>query len=468
MPNVRVFGLQLLSVKRLCGLMAGSGLIPLWWLIGNELGEFDIWYVLFAHAVLAIAVASQCVVVYAVWRLFRKMACSGTVVIVFAWICMLLNLNAFGLATLNMPQAMTLTMSGLVAAIAIFSVVISPRGLVFVSRFGVLLVLVAFGSSLSQEISKQFSDPKSQQAFLAGVGSPKRNLYLVSFDALVSLDAYKDIYQKKTPPPWFAYFRDKGFEIVPNALSPADRTLESFGTIFNFGESGNMASMVGRTYNPVYEVFKKSGYQTAFLNETNYFGYARGSLLDYLYPGKLASKTCNFAPEQFLFGACRLFQHKVPGGDGPLTQALLDDFNHFMAKRSEQTPWLTVVYVWYPGHSPMENSYQYDDSTQTAKWSQKFTGKVEASVAVIDQVVGVILKKDPNSVIAVFGDHGSINFRGVELPGSPKVPVDQVLLDGLGVSLAVYPSGACPGRFADRYEVKHIVKDLLQCGALNL
>lgn len=459
--------LSVLSQKRLGCLIAGSGLVPLWWLIGNEPGEFDVWYVLFAHAVLAIAVAAQYGAVYAVWRLTQRTGRSRAVAIIVAWICMLLNLNAFGFATLNVPQTMSLLLAGLVSAMVFLVVAISPRGLLFVSRFGFLLVVVAFGSSLSQEISKFFSAPETQHQFLVSAESPKRNLYLVSFDALVSLKAYKDIYQKKSPPPWLAYFKRKGFDVVPNAIAPADRTLESFGTIFNFGEPGNLASMVGRTYNPVYEFFKQSGFQTAFLNETNYFGYARGSLLDYLYPGKLASKTCSFAPEHFLFGACSLFRHKVPGGDGPLTQALLDNFKNFMDHRGSQTPWLTVVYVWYPGHSPMENSYQYDGSAQTAKWGEKFTGKAEASVAIIDQVVGTILKKDPNSVVAVFGDHGSINFRGVELPGGPKVPKDQVLLDSLGVSLAVYPGGVCPGRFKDLYEVKNIVKDLLQCGALN-
>lgn len=468
MPELGAVDSRLFLSRRRCFLLLlGSALVPLWWLIGNELGEFDIWYILFAHAALVVAVSIQLAALWALWYAAGRYRWAQFLSLAIVFGGMALNLNAFGFSTLDLPYWTALILGGMIALGVLLVVCKKADGLLLVTRFSVLLILLALGTGLFKEFGSKYFERSSEHAFLTTIPAPKKNLYVVSFDALISSEAYIEIYGRQRPPPWFAYFREQGFSVITDAQAPADRTLESFGAIFNFGSSDRLANMVGRTYNPVYAFFKGAGYETAFLNETNYFGYARGSLLDYLYPGKLASKTCNFAPENFLYGACRLFKHKVPGGDGPLTLALLNDFKVFMTDRDVRRPWLTVVYVWYPGHSPMENSYQYDGGAQAEKWSTKFTDKTEASVPVIDQVISPILQKDPNAVIAVFGDHGSINYRGNTLPGAPKVPEHKLELDGVGVSMALYPKGLCQDRFKAGYEIRYLFKDLLACGALD-
>jgi hypothetical protein len=77
------------------------------------------------------------------------------------------------------------------------------------------------------------------------------------------------------------------------------------------------------------------------------------------------------------------------------------------------------------------------------------------------------MSKDHNSVIAVFGDHGSWNYRGVPDTGDSRVSSAMVELDRYGVTFAIYPEEVCSGVFKDRYEIKFLFKDLLNCGALQ-
>ena len=78
-----------------------------------------------------------------------------------------------------------------------------------------------------------------------------------------------------------------------------------------------------------------------------------------------------------------------------------------------------------------------------------------------------IAAKDPNAVIVVFGDHGTLRFRGITadkvFTEKPLVPLHKVLLDQNGVMLAVYPKDFCVNRIGDGFSTKALTENIIAC-----
>jgi hypothetical protein len=88
----------------------------------------------------------------------------------------------------------------------------------------------------------------------------------------------------------------------------------------------------------------------------------------------------------------------------------------------------------------------------------------------VKKTVGYIVAKDPNAVIAVLGDHGSYLFRGDEdtvreqvYSSTPLVPLETVLEDQHGVTLAIYPANFCVNRLAERVATRFLIEDIIDC-----
>lgn len=452
--------LESAELKGLILSLTGFAMVPLWWVIGNQINEFNVYYILFANTVALGSAVIEAVVVYGLIRF-----CKGRKVLVWwllalgSWLILAgVNIWTFGASTLDLKNRYSLFLS-LAIAVICWLVTRSSGGKRLLRYFSISIVGVALINGIWVNYLKPslntYSDGKPS---LASAGTiSKRNIYVLLFDSLVSEDAYRDIYgQDKTP--WSSYLRGNNFNVIDNAKAPGDYTQTSFGTLFNFGSYNAFLRMTGSN-NPVYQYALDNGYKTAFLADNSFFGVSSGPQLNYLYPSGIANSVCFFAPTYFLLGLCNLFKSDA----GINNQPLLRQVESFIDSRDKNNQWLTTIYVWYPGHSPGVDEYTYDSSDKSLEWNSKFVSNANASTYVIDQVVGAILKNDSDPVIFLMGDHGSWNFRGVDKP-SNSVSKDLLEMDKFGISFAVYPKELCSQYFPERYDTKNLFVDARRCG----
>jgi hypothetical protein len=460
LPKIIVFrgfaaAFENIKSKNLYFLISGSAFFPLCWLVINESDDFDFFYVLFALVVAFTVTFFQFIFL----RFLRKIDAQA-----FSWFnrvlfisFVALNIWAFALCALDIRLRYSFLLSYLFAFVWIFS--FSCVALSRARKF--FLISLMFLALTNAIISKYHTlPPKINDDFVkqsSAVGLNK-NVYILVFDSLISSEAYHQIYDSKDPP-WLSYLEKNGFRLIEHVESAGDSTLSSFGVLYNFGLFDQHLSMTGKN-NRVYEYFINSGYKIAMLSDMGYFGSSKTNSLDYLYPSYGYKSLCAFSPPIFLYNACLLLDNNTGNLD---VSHLLHDFDRFLSARSSKKKWFTTVYTWYPGHSPSSNIYQFDGALDTSRWHSTYISSVNSSLPVIDGIVGKVLKHDPNSIILVFGDHGSINFRSVSSNENPTVSENDVYLDRYGVTFAVYPKTLCPDTFRDGYSLKNLFKDFIHC-----
>jgi len=440
--------------------LTGTACVPLWWLILNQLMAFDVATIIFANGVLLFTVVAEILLIIFLCHVVKKFKSKKIMLLMMiSVVCFVAaNIFCFALSTLDIRLRYSLILSILIALV-IFVIYLRNEGKKFLFTFAIALIVISacFATldfmSRSHEV-KQFYD------FDQG---NKKNLYILVFDSLISSNAYKDIYQQQVSP-WESYLDEKGFRVIGNAVAAGDNTLVSFGAVFGFGINSRKIQMTGQN-NPVMRHFKLDGYHNSLYTESSYFGTVRGGSLDYLYPHSLVPMGCSFSPKYFLFNACHLLQFSSTVVSS--TSNMVADFKKQLELRVKSDKNLTVVYTWYPGHSPREADYLYDGGKLTQKWKSKFISKAGKSVPIIDSLVGAIMKNDPNPVIVLFGDHGSWNYRGVADSGNSSLTPDLIKEDKYGVTFAVFPKNTCEPIFVENYQIKNLIKDVLNCGALK-
>jgi hypothetical protein len=449
-----------LNAKLIIYLFSGSALIPLWWIIGNEFREFDLTYIVFSNLIAIAAVAIELALVFVLMALTKKWDLRmqrGLILIIMA-ATITINLFSMGISTLDTRSRYSFIVSA-VLAVALLIMSSGKKGQQFLLGFAFFIVFFSSvnGLFLSQKYDVHSGSQSLSQVRVDAVLN--KNLYVIVFDALVSKNAYNKLYGQDDTP-WSQYLTDSEFTVLENAEAAGPDTLSSFKTIFGWGSYSRSVQMTGLK-NPVYKYFQQHGYKTAFLNSGGYFGSSRTSSLDYFYPMNSAGQTCSFAPKFFLFNACSNISYKVE-----LTE-LLDSVGKHLKDRDSNVKWLTTVYIPYPEHSGLSGEYEFNNAEQASSWKSAFISRVNTALPVIDKVVGEILARDSNSVILVFGDHGSWNFRGIPDEGSANVSSDLIKLDKYGVTFAVYPKNTCSNILKGDYQIKNILKDIVNCGALN-
>jgi hypothetical protein len=440
-------------------LLIGSALISLWWVIINQFDEFDAVTIIFANFIFALVAIFEIfflnILSQVSLRTSSKRISFLALIMVVTFVA--INVFCFALSTLDISLKYSFILSIAIASAASFVYILkSGKRFLFFS----MTTLVLLSTSNAYFNSIRNSEKVNQLHALNQYGY--KNLYILVFDSLISKNAYKEIYGQEVVS-WGEYLNKKGFNVIANANAAGDSTESSFGTIFGFGIYNSDIKMTGQN-NPVMRHFKLDGYHNALFTESAYFGTFKGNDLDYLYPHNLMPMGCAFSPKFFLFNACRFIQSSKMQSS---TADMFTDFKKTLESRGETEKWMNVVYTWYPGHSPREAEYIYDNGLLTKNWHAMFISKADKSVPVIDSLVDVILKNDANPIILLFGDHGSWNFRGVSNNGGSLVSPALIDEDKYGVTFAIYPKNTCESVFVENYEIKYLLRDILQCGALK-
>jgi hypothetical protein len=126
-----------------------------------------------------------------------------------------------------------------------------------------------------------------------------------------------------------------------------------------------------------------------------------------------------------------------------------------------------MTYTFYPTHTPPS----YDTySPRHFKIYQKFFQKNSlTTIQIIETFIEAIEKRDPNSVVIVFGDHGAWISRswkkhlGEPDPAGIVWTEDLMITERHKVALFVYPKDFCVDEIRDIYTLNRLGRSVAKC-----
>jgi hypothetical protein len=253
------------------------------------------------------------------------------------------------------------------------------------------------------------------------------NIYLIGFDAMIPREA-ASLFLDAAPLSYDQSARDLGMAVEENvfaAYTPSSKSFDSIMTLDDKASFPGDGYFAGRQPSPVATLFRANGYRV----ETGsalpfYFGTAGPGIDEHVFPIKdllSDSSLCRFASETVraygTFGLCQFF-----AGSGPSLlfdesfdykdpkAELFDSVWHQMVldrimPPADNPPKFAVYYYFYPvGHAP--NDFDSFDPAQLAEYRERFKVQADLAARVIREIVAVVRERDPNAILAFFGDHG--------------------------------------------------------------
>jgi|GEM_PF-4273867 len=289
------------------------------------------------------------------------------------------------------------------------------------------------------------------------------NIYLLSFDALIGIDAARYFFGMDELP-YAALLESQGFR-VHSVTSARDRTRKTHATILNFGEihDANRRLLEGVIPNPTYDNLRANGYKLQVIHLSDHNGVDRGTL-DYFLPKPSPFGFCEHAPALFLYGYCAQSVKRLldPSNNLPDLKAQIHHLHERIEFINTKTAdkWFTFSYMNYPSHTLNDKTY-YDVEYRKSYIEDYKNNRVHEVTRIMRSLIEQIKKHDPNPVIFVFGDHGAWLTNKMEKGKEYDKKIAD--LDRFNITLAVYPKDFCSESITDPYNTKYLTRDLLRC-----
>lgn len=222
------------------------------------------------------------------------------------------------------------------------------------------------------------------------------------------------------------FLLENGFVIQENTYSSAGYTIEALVQFFTGREiTKNPVALAdalweirriigGNGNNTFYRVLKENGYTTCFITEIQHYLFSeKGGYLDEVALGD--RKLRDFTPlltfmhrdtlRFFSYDPQRLdfTMYALNGTVGKISYMI----RKALQKIRNTQPYL-LMFRGGAAHTPVDYDWPQRDA-----WiaSQYYQNLVKESNQEIEEIVGDILKEDPDSIIILLGDHGPLTYR---------------------------------------------------------
>ena len=442
----------------------------------TEMGEaIGLSNVLFAFSVFAVIVAAELFVIHLAALALASTRIAGLATRTLITLALTLNVGAFFASLVN--GRIPLILAALAALAVAFWLLVphaaARRGLV---AFGVLLMAMSLSRAIYSALADRMQGVADQQVAAKGA-RPVRNVYVLCFDALTSRAALA-VFYGGAEHPVATRLEELGFRVM-DAISPADDTLRTWGSMLSLGQPFN--HLVSRTFFnglrpvPLYQRLRQEGYRIQFVYATEFFGID-AKRLDYFYPDTSSPFICEFVDPRYGLFACReWFRTRLEKWTGLRVVARIEnerrsdprEFDRIVARfdhaAASQDRWFSMAHLWFPGHSSL--SLRHDDLTDIAAFRNAYLASLPTVAGYVARLVADIRARDKDPVIVIFGDHGTFVARdatpGTVFYGRPLTGND-ILLDTRGALLAIYPRSFCVDPIA-RDDPAMLFADILDC-----
>lgn len=399
------------------------------------------------------------------------------------------TLNGYTTILIHSEQVATLsivlTVALLLVCVVVFLVVfLAVRGNPFVFGVAISVVLLLTATNLGRYAFKAW---KQQQA-MAAAALPSRltfptfterpNVYFVFFDAMIPQAIARRFLKIDDELEYVRTIRDANMRILKNVFADYVPTLPAVSAFvavdLDYFEGieapTRYLQVIGTIPGPLYEIFKRNGYKTQLIYETNYFGRPNRAKLDYYGIVHDRSVCHHVDSKHALLGYClpevgsfwaKIFHTRVL--DQRYPEML---FERIAETAASSDPWLTIAYIKSPKHTL--KTFNYYEPQHWEAYAKKFEEVgVPRAARNLRDLLKTLDMHDPGSVVVVLGDHGAWLSRGLSLEkGTPQNgPLDtsEVFLDRHAVLGAVLPATFCPDYFQGPIGLAQIARDVIKC-----
>jgi len=253
----------------------------------------------------------------------------------------------------------------------------------------------------------------------------------------------------------------RGFKLYHDAYSNYSNTTSSLTAVFtmehhfyrisigNLDALGARDIVGGRLYNPVLSTFKNNGYNTQFVNHSDYI-FKKGNALDYAFPTRKIYGVFDVFQIDWL-NQLPLMEYLDQTPTGRKVRVSHESHYDQIIQRvslisKNAASWFTYMHLPLPNHSKGSK-----DWNELAGFLETYPEQVELANSEILGIVDHVIQNDPSAFVVLMGDHGAVRFRDVwqtgdeqdlhEILSIRQVEEDKLALDLFGILLAIrYPS----------------------------
>ena len=326
-------------------------------------------------------------------------------------------------------------------------------GLLFRKSIGKLAVILTVMTVAATLLGLR--GPSGNDVELAGVRFEdaqlhrKPNIYLIVTDGFGSL-SYMRTNGIETSD-FESRLKGRGFRLYDDTFSNYHATLDSmlstldmqhhyYRSARDMAEVSQTARQVIGGDNNLVRFLRSNGYRTQYIHQDDYL-LLQGCSADYCFPRSVEYAGATFILNELLphFLASGRYRERQP--PGVLRNEVSSQID---AGKRSGTPQFQYIHLFAPGHTPNTVIGRCDEQSELGQYARR----IADTVPDIESMIDGIIRKDPDAVILISGDHGPFITNRCERNSDISTPEEY--RDRVGVLTAIrWPSGY-DGRFDER------------------
>jgi len=267
------------------------------------------------------------------------------------------------------------------------------------------------------------------------------NIYLIHLESYQSPTAMEKLYDFDNKE-FINELSKNDFFVARNNFSNYYDTLTSVGAMFLqqhhyykvskgiFDSIGIRDMIGGRTYNPTLAILKNNGYKINFIH-SHVYTFMGNDYLDYYHPSNslhdsllILQSSIIDAARKSLFKINTLSKRKMNISEGELVEKILWD----KLEESNATDQPSFYYInhWGAIHTPPNGAYTWKDNREE-RWMNYYTETVKSVNSDLLKMTNKIISMDPEGIIILYGDHGSMLYRDVWTDNKHNVDINDLI-----------------------------------------
>ena len=299
---------------------------------------------------------------------------------------------------------------------------------------------IGMASPITQFVINNDTTISTENRISSYLMNEKPNIYLLNYDSLIPSELAKQYFQFDRIPYQAAI--DKYYNELPNSLSfhvPTKRSINDVMRLGQVSETLNYAAFSGNSISLLGSTVKKNGYQVVTGFHGMYFG-TKGPQIDKgLFPEDVdiltsvlciaqrrfqklqAGMVCEAA---FWFSRIKPLLPLYRAIFGERSGKVLENWDTLVLESivdSNSTRRPTLFFAaTYKGIGHTSHTYDHNDLYQRQNYKDEFWDNSHIVERQLTEAAELIQNIDPNSILVIFGDHGTFLSRSVKFEDDPE------------------------------------------------
>jgi len=287
------------------------------------------------------------------------------------------------------------------------------------------------------------------------------NIYFVGFDSITP----EAVMNKYMGIDTTDFHRLMGSEMrrIRNLFANAVPTVFSLNTLMaldqdiyleNREAAGLPRYFAGIDLSPLIWLLRRNGYETTSVYQSTFLGRKRGPGIDnYAVNERVA--LCGLLDDGIralaFWGHCWGWEAEGTPESERLSRG--DFLFQQLSGVDRARPQFVIAHLYMPGHTP--NIFDYEDRADRERFLAGYERNFNQAAAHLEQIIEHLKVNDPHAILFIFGDHGALLSRRLDVKDDPVF----FLQDRFGILGGVYPRDRCAAQL-DEAELKGYMTSL--------